>query len=754
MRNLSAFFGDGMDWFMNQKSLYRCGGMMLVAMVLAAAMRSGMFFAGDVYEVGAGFGFLLLIMIIMEWLLHKIQNGKMHSTASISLPGWILLDDKRLRLLIACLCGVILLYVLHGIGEPLSLTGTMKEIIRWGSYGCFTVMAWRICRTAEGLRMMQAGWHLMGAVLCGSALLAVYGLLALPYGIYLTADADISATGARLGGLLQYPNTFGAVMAAFLLERLSALPSALRNRTGTLRAAAALLPLLPYTAALLLTESRGAWLAAAMACAAGIAKERHTIVPLLVAAAAPVASAALLYRQLAEVRLAPALLPGLLWLAGLWAGGVLAGLLLCRWRHSGSPGRRYAAPGAVGAAALLAAAAIAMILHQVQDRALGGAATVSARRLLYSDAWQLARSSLWLGRGGETWRQSYLAIQSQPYVGAEVHSGYMNILLDTGIIGLLLVLVLVSMMIVRLIAVRSPLLPAVLVLIGHAAVDFDWSFGLVWLLLLWLVVLGMASSSFGQEAQAGPHYRPHEAQRGERLALVKEQSAGETRRRRDRSIMPWLPLRGLSLLLLTSWVLLAAAVSISEGEARLAVSMPVERQIALLRSSLQWNPANTEAAQRLADWLPPSQRISHLMNSMKYSPGHPGLSWKLAEAYSLRGASEEAAIWYQRAIDRDRFNPVKQTRAVLRLASLANWHRTAGEFARAEEAARSGLELLERYRSLAISLLEIGHLRNDRGFELSSLAVRQAVRLEEMLNKRSERREGMLSAEGIPEGGG
>ncbi|KOR82102.1 O-antigen ligase family protein [Paenibacillus solani] len=721
---------------MDQKILYRYGGMMLIALVLVAAMRSGMFFAGDVYGMGMGFGLLLLIMITMEWFLHKLQNRKMHSTASTSWPGWILLDDKRLRMLIGCICGMMLLYGLHGIGEPLSLAGTMKEIIRWGSYGSFAVIAWRICRTAEGLRMMQAGWHLMGAVLCGSALLAVYGLFALPYGIYLTADANISATGARLGGLLQYPNTFGAVMAAFLLERLFALPSVLRNRTGTLRAAAALLPLLPYTAALLLTESRGAWLAAAIACAAGFAKERHAIAPLLVVAAAPVASAALLYRQLAEARLAPALLPGLLWLAGLWAGGVLAGPLLCRWRHSGSPGRGYAAPGAVGAAALLAAAAGAMILHQVQDRALGGAATLSARRLLYSDAWQLARSSLWLGRGGETWRQSYLAIQSQPYVGAEVHSGYMNILLDTGVIGLLLVLVLISMMITRLLAVNSPLLPAALVLIGHAAVDFDWSFGLVWLLLLWLVVLGLASSSSGREAQAGPHHRPHKSRRGEWPTLVKRRLAVYARKRRDRSFMSWLSLRGLALLLLTSWVLLAAALAISEDEARLAVSQPVERQIALLRSSLKWNPANTEAALRLANWLPPSQRIPLLMNSMTYSPDHPGLSWKLAEAYSLRGAPQEAAAWYQRAIDRDRFNTVKQTRAVLKLTSLAKWHRTAGELAHAEEAARSGLELLERYRSLATSLSETDLHRNDRGFELSSLAVRQAGRLVEMLEGR------------------
>lgn len=706
------------------RTLHRICGMMLIALVFVAGIRSGMFFDGDVYGVGAGFGMLLLLMMAAK--RHDgIQGWGIPGTGMIS-SGLVNLD-KGLRVVLGCICGMILMYVLHGIGRPLSLEGTMKEIILWGSYASFTAVAWRISRTGDGLRLMQIGWHLLGAVLCGSALLAVYGLLELPYGIYHTADADISASGARLGGLLQYPNTFGAVMAAFLLERLFALPPVLRTRTGTLRAAAALLP---YTAALLLTESRGAWLAAALACAAGFAKERRAFAPLLVAAAAPLASAALLYRQLADAKLAPAVLPGLLWLAGLWAGGILAGQLLCRWRQSGGPRRRYAAPGALGAAALLAAAAGAVILHQVQDRTLGGVATLSARRLLYSDAWQLARSSLWLGRGGETWRQSYLAMQSQPYVGAEVHSGYMDILLNTGVIGLLLVLVLVSFMVARLIAVSSRLMPAVLVLIVHAAVDFDWSFGLVWLLLLWLTVMGFATTPSGREVQNGPHT----TQRRKRFKIGRKRLAVYKTKREYPPLQSLSLLRVTAIILLAVWVLLAAALGISEVKERWAASEPPGAQIALLQSSLKWNPANTEATLSLADWLPPSQRIPLLKRSLVYAPNHPELSWKLAEAYSLRGQSEEAAAWYLAAINRDRFNDVKQTRAVLKLASLADWHRTAGESVRSVEAARTGLNILKRYRSLAANLREMDSHRNDREFDLSILAVRQTTRLEKTLN--------------------
>lgn len=59
--------------------------------------------------------------------------------------------------------------------------------------------------------------------------------LPLPGAILRTEDRELAAAGARLGGLLQYPNTFGAVMAAAMLERLTALgrlPSAAFTRAA------------------------------------------------------------------------------------------------------------------------------------------------------------------------------------------------------------------------------------------------------------------------------------------------------------------------------------------------------------------------------------------------------------------------------------------------------------------------------------------------------------------------------------------
>ena len=176
----------------------------------------------------------------------------------------------------------------------------------------------------------------------------------------------------------------------------------------------------------------------------------------------------------------------------------------------------------------------------------------------------------------------------------------MDVLLNTGVIGLLLVLVLVSFMVARLITVSSRLMPAVLVLIVHATVDFDWSFGLVWLLLLWLTVMGFATTPSGQEVQNGPHT----TQRHKRFKIGRKRLAVYKTKREYPPLQSLSLLRVTAIILLAGWVLLAAALGISEVKERRAASEPPGAQTALLQSSLKWNPANTEAALCLADWLP------------------------------------------------------------------------------------------------------------------------------------------------------
>ncbi|WP_256717924.1 O-antigen ligase family protein [Paenibacillus odorifer] len=519
---------------------YICGGLVIAAGVGACLLR-GLFFTEEMYPF-LTLWFVLCCACSLYYLVgvgawRKSGGGVgagavrgftgVNGVSEVSEVGQVSGENRALRILLSVPLIILSLYVIHWMCGPLSSQGTMNEMLRWGLYASFAILVCFCAVNLVGRRILNVIWSMLGMTLCLSALLAVCGVVKLPFAVAYSNSAEVSATGVRLAGLMEYPNAFGAVMAVFLLERLFAVAvyygdpkksanmlearsvglgmecadeerrsrgeegvEAEQGKAGSTTAALLrLLPLFPYTAALLLTESRGAWLTAACACAAVLLWKRQLIAPLLAAGAAPVAAAALLYRQLARAGLAVEPVPGLLLLAGHWAGALLAGLWLCR-RQRGAAGTARAAMLALAAAGWTAAG-IAVLLH-VRERITGPSSTVSARGLFYRDAWRLAAEAPWLGRGGETWRHSYLAAQSRPYVGSQVHNGYLDILLNLGFVGLAAIL-LMLLAAGWLLATKSPrLLPPFLVIVLHSVVDFDWSYGLFWLLLFWLPAIALA----------------------------------------------------------------------------------------------------------------------------------------------------------------------------------------------------------------------------------------------------------------------
>ncbi|MEK5181930.1 O-antigen ligase family protein [Paenibacillus odorifer] len=538
------------DWSLESSIAYICGGLVIAAGVGACLLR-GLFFTDEMYPF-LTLWFVLccacsLYILVGVGIWRRSGGGVgagavrgftgVNGVSKVSEVSQVSGENRALRILLSVPLIILSLYVIHWLCGPLSSQGTMNEMLRWGLYASFAILVCFCAVNLVGRRILNVIWSMLGMTLCLSALLAVCGVVKLPFAVAYSNSAEVSATGVRLAGLMEYPNAFGAVMAVFLLERLFAVavyygdPKKSTNMLGarsvglgmecadaerrsrgeegveaeqgkagsTTAALLRLLPLFPYTAALLLTESRGAWLTAACACAAVLLWKRQLIAPLLAAGAAPVAAAALLYRQLARAGLAVEPVPGLLLLAGLWAGALLAGLWLCR-RQRGAAGTARAAMLALAAAGWTAAG-IAVLLH-VRERITGPSSTVSARGLFYRDAWRLAVEAPWLGRGGETWRHSYLAAQSRPYVGSQVHNGYLDILLNLGFVGLAAIL-LMLLAAGWLLATKSPrLLPPFLVIVLHSVVDFDWSYGLFWLLLFWLPAIALAEHK--QKHQSAP----------------------------------------------------------------------------------------------------------------------------------------------------------------------------------------------------------------------------------------------------------
>ncbi|WP_223110646.1 O-antigen ligase family protein [Paenibacillus sinensis] len=843
----------------------------IAAFGIAAVLRRGLYFAEDGYLLLAVFFLLCAALLLIFSMLRRSAGEKFDDNSGLKANLVVKKKGAHLRSFegllrrltpgeLVMLAGPLLLAGFYGISllrRPVSAQGTVNELLSWSACGCFTVLAWLAASHRQSGRLLRMGWHLVGGLLCASGLLAYVRLLPLPYAVLTGASPQVSASGARLGGLLQYPNAFGAAMAVFLLERLFAAASQAagslpaesgaddmrgeaqavepggmegwgsgsrpdgvedrdwqgnegraaglrgnRSRSGrrlrellsggrrlarrpAARAALRHAPLFPYAAALLLSESRGAWLAAACAAAAALALQRRLALPLLTAGAAPFAAAALLFRGLA---LLPAEAPpGLGAAAGLWlwAGAIAAGLRLSR---------RAERPGGRRSAALLAAlvwtAGTAAVLLLVRARGIGPSSTVGARLIMYRDALRFAAEAPWLGRGGETWHSVYLAIQSSPYSGSQVHSGVLDLLLDLGAAGLIVAAASLAAAGVQ-IANRSPrLLAPFLALLLHAAVDFDMSYTLFRLLLLWLPALAVAEGSGivrGREAEAVPEPVLNRGRNGtlpalgfsnsaagvagkSRVYMLKDSALGSPGltcgssisvlrspgnsalcvsygsapssrqawiragqkqagrckyRRTVRPIGVHLGIAGACVLLLCLSVL---SFRNWRGETllRQAVSASSNSRAAeLVERSLVWNPFSSRSAFVLSSLLSdPGEKRKAAEMGLRYSPQDPALSWTAAEAALKSGEPGEVLRQIRLAERADRFNRLKRTEAAEGMLKLGEAYLAKGDRIEAMRLARTGRELLRQYRLLAegVDAAPSGG-RNDRRFRYTAEAA-------------------------------
>lgn len=705
--------------------VYFSAALVITAGVGACLLR-GFFFTEEMYP------FLTLWFVMCSSVLLYLNTGVGKWRSSAGGTSGVL---RAVKIMLIAPLLVLSLYLIQWLREPLSAQGTMNEILRWGLYASFAFLVCFCALNRVGRQLIFAAWSILGMFLSMSALLAVCGVVELPFAVAYSHSSAVSVTGARLAGVMEYPNAFGAVMAVFLLERLFAVATyyerpqksvdrcdGLERREAGSTAAALLrlLPLFPYATALLLSESRGAWLTAACACAAVLLWKRQLIAPLLAAGAAPVVAAALFYRQLARAGLAVESLPGLLLLAGLWAGALLAGLWLCR-RQRGAAGSVRAAMLALAAIGWTAAGT-AVLLH-VRERITGPSSTVSARGLFYRDAWRLAVEAPWLGRGGETWRSSYLAAQSRPYVGSQVHSGYLDILLNLGFVGLAAIL-LMLLAAGWLLAKKSPrLLPPFLVIVLHSAVDFDWSYGLIWLLLFWLPALALAEHE--QKHQSAPTSFTSMSSLTTHFASATSQPTHFESATSPK--LAHLYLRRLFISVACGLCLILSVLSFQAAQGERYYRQAVQTvdpsvKVALLEQSLGWNPQSPKTAVALSRLLTGEQSVSILQQSLQYSPENASLSWEMARRWMYSNDPGAALYWIRRSIQLDKYNSVKRVKGIEGMLMMGRKKLAEGNRMEAISCIASGNELLREYRVLAEYERSKGEQHNDRKFQITEQA--------------------------------
>lgn len=698
-------------------------GLFIIGTVLLICLNQGMFFKGSFLSLGLmSVWFLspLIVMISQLWIITRSRTSMMtrfsRRERSSILQLWI----------VAGPFAIAALYSLHLLlSNRLSVQATLVSALEWLFYALLGLSLYRLGQAERGRRMIGLSYSIVIWLLTLSALASIYGLLPIPYAILRTGNSEISGTGARLGGLLQYPNTFGAVMAALLIERL--LLMVRRSGSDFTRAAGWRgywngAQVLLLSLCLLLTESRGAYIAGAVGWAAGWlllrGAERSRYVQL---SGVSLAAAALLARQLSAAQLAPSPLPGLLLLAAVMAAALaLSGRAL--------RGGRAQSPATAGAAGKSARAGIktqwitglglTLALPLLLARGLRFA-TLSARWSMYADAWKLFLRSPWIGQGGDSWKLAFRSIQSQPYVGSEVHSGFIDFALDLGLAGLLILCLWLGALAGRLLHTRPLLLPPFIILILHSFIDFDMSYGLYWVLILMLataaiIPLHERGQSQHRKAISAPVPEP-ELAAFNRLILPVHRSSCLIRPASRLAVTALLAVLTLTASLtglrLASGQLLLARAEATAGPAHAL----------LLQRSLAASPANTAARLALAAQSLPHQAALLLQQGLRYERENPELLAALGRATAQRG-DLTALSALQRAVALDRFNRAVQTEALQEIYQLARVLREDKKTMEARMAAAAGYTLYRDYVSLAEQAAIHPTWRNDRQFRLTLAA--------------------------------
>ncbi|MBP3962356.1 O-antigen ligase family protein [Paenibacillus lignilyticus] len=591
------------------------------------------------------------------------------------------------------LLAIALLYAVALIHRPASMLGSFDEALRWTAYTAFaiTLYSWFSSSSDTAVRQHRLMW--LSAAIQGSGAFVILGAIAgwmgwiaFPEIIMTTGDARLSAVGARLSGFMQYPNFLGAVAGAYLLFYLLLL---IRGKAAVSSFIGAAAGVVPAVLVLLLTESRGAWLVTALAWVGGLlllrGKERITW---LIYSGWALISGGAAYRAVVHAGLrsgdagvgsskfvqegATSQETLLLILIGVAAP---AGFIVLRWMQA--RGREQLLSRIAWGCWLAGLFGMVMLLPSViQGRLSGGFQTAGARGLFYKDAWLLMKEAPFFGRGGDTWRMLFTQVQTAPYVGNEVHSGYIEFALDLGLIGLLIAAA-VLFVLLRGVWRSNPigLLP-ISVLLLHAAVDFDMSFGYYWLLLLsWVVYYS-----------------------GEPM--------GEVKRKRAIRVAP--PLRQLrtALLVAAAASLTAAAVfsvrfdrAAQYREAAVSAARSAAAQTAALRAALGLNPYWTRIRLELAALASPPERAVLLAAGLRYEPQSVPLLWALGEAAAEQSDVHGAAAYWRLALHYDRYDRDKQTDAVVTMAQLADGMRAASRLADARLAAQTAIAFFEAYEA-------------------------------------------------------
>jgi Lipid A core - O-antigen ligase and related enzymes len=377
--------------------------------------------------------------------------------------------------------------------------------LRWLTYAGVFILLTDIGRHSDVRQWMQ---YLFQASGIGLAYFSFAGFLG------WVEYRDIML-GARLAGPLQYANTFAAVMGAFWLYSLFVYAKGKLNQIQTMLYC---VPLVVYGVTFLLSYSRGAWIVLPIAWFIGLwilsFREQLRLVGItaissllsfivFLASTLWNLSDGLLFVLLLACS---ALVCLFVWGAEVW----LPRVVKWDWLDSdkGKVIGRIAVPAGMAVIGLLllldlmSQGAVYRTLPTGLQNRIGAisleTSSAVARIGMYQDAFRISVDHPF-GAGGDGWKILYNLYQKLPYYSNEIHNGYLELLLSIGWIGILVFFGVFALLFVLLLRKGDENTPAaqggaaafaaLAVLFLHAVIDFDFSYGFVWFMIVWLFAM-------------------------------------------------------------------------------------------------------------------------------------------------------------------------------------------------------------------------------------------------------------------------
>lgn len=288
----------------------------------------------------------------------------------------------------------------------------------------------------------------------------------------------------RLNGILQYANATGAIAAMLFLYILYAMFTKQKWRYIDLFMLNSLAFLL-FT-----TESRGALLVLVLCLVVGLVVMKGQLQYFFVFASTLLMGMAI-YISINAFQMSV--------FSTLGAVAIIVGTAVALEKSytkiTWSP-PRWVLPSGIAVAGIifLIFARLSIFPAVIQNRL--SLATFEARFVYMKDAWQALKEFWLFGAGGEAWKYIAFQYQSTGYVANDLHMFYEQHWLETGIFGLLIVLVFLTFGCVKVIQKSPTLLPILLMLLVHACFDFTLSFGLSIMLLLLIFMEGLGDSIY------------------------------------------------------------------------------------------------------------------------------------------------------------------------------------------------------------------------------------------------------------------